>query len=220
MNLRRVWVQCVKELVEFRRDRLTVGLAFALPVAMLLIFGLAIRLQIKNIPVAVQDFDRSPFSRDFIARIDASQELVAFPEPLGPLAHGAPRCRQRARIDRDPARYAARPRSRAPGADPESRRRDRRRQRADDQADSHRDERLRRRDVRTAVPASLVRRGSRCTSGFGSIPGGNEALFIVPGVYAVILAMYPTCSRPSRWCATRNAGRSFKPTRRDCAPPN
>jgi ABC-2 type transport system permease protein len=51
MNLRRVWVECIKELVEFRRDRLTVALAVALPIAMLLIFGFAIRLQITNIPV-------------------------------------------------------------------------------------------------------------------------------------------------------------------------
>ena len=31
MSFRRVWVQCIKELVEFRRDRLTLALAFALP---------------------------------------------------------------------------------------------------------------------------------------------------------------------------------------------
>jgi hypothetical protein len=60
----------MKELVEFRRDRLSMGLAFGLPIGMLLIFGLAIRLLITNIPVAVQDFDRSPFSREFISRIN------------------------------------------------------------------------------------------------------------------------------------------------------
>ena len=41
--MKRVLAQCTKELAQFRRDRLTVALAFVLPLAILLIYGFAIR---------------------------------------------------------------------------------------------------------------------------------------------------------------------------------
>jgi ABC-2 type transport system permease protein len=188
MNLRRVWVQCLKELVEFRRDRLTVALAFALPIGMLLIFGFAIRLQIKNIPVAVQDFDRSPFSRDFISRIGASQELVVVPEPLGPspttiLDAG----NVRAVIVIPPGTQRALAAGRLAPIQSLV-------------------------DATDVVNALTIKQILTATSAFVGAtyappsapptvalhvriwfnPGGNEALFIVPGVYAVILAMFPT----------------------------
>jgi len=188
VNLRRVWVQCVKELVEFRRDPLTVGLAFGLPVAMLLIFGFAIRLQIKNIPVAVQDFDRSPFSRDFVARVNATQELAVLPAPLdrSPTAIldvGAVRAvivippgTQRALAARRPAPLQGLV------------------------------------DASDVVNATTIKQVLTATSLFVASgyapnpppklvdvhprtwfnPGGNEALFIVPGVYGVILAIFST----------------------------
>jgi len=188
MNLRRVWVQCCKELVEFRRDRLTVALAFVLPVGMLLIFGFAIRLQIKNIPVAVQDFDRSAFSRDYIARIDASQELVAMPEPLdrSPLALldagdvraviVIPPGTQRAIAQGRPAPIQ----SIVDGTDVVNA--------------------LTIKQILTAASASvsadyapaLEPAGITLQERIWFNPGGEEALFFVPGVYGVILAMFPT----------------------------
>jgi ABC-2 type transport system permease protein len=47
-----------------------------LPIGMLLIFGFAIRLQIKNIPVAVQDFDRSPCPNRSAPRLRRSSTQV------------------------------------------------------------------------------------------------------------------------------------------------
>jgi hypothetical protein len=41
----RIWTQCVKELAQFRRDRLTVALVLILPMITLLLFGFAIRLE-------------------------------------------------------------------------------------------------------------------------------------------------------------------------------
>lgn len=188
MNVRRVWVQCIKELVEFRRDRLTAGLAFALPVGMLLIFGLAIRLQIKNIPVAVQDFDRTPFSRDFISRIDASQELVAIAKPLDssplPILDAG---EVRAVIVIPPgtqqALAAGRPAPIQGLVD------------ATDVVNA-----LTIKQILTAACASVgATYAPQSVAPIVALheriwfnPGGNEALFIVPGVYAVILAMYPT----------------------------
>jgi hypothetical protein len=43
--------QCVKEIAQFRRDRLTLALAFLLPFISLIIFGFAIRLESKDIPL-------------------------------------------------------------------------------------------------------------------------------------------------------------------------
>lgn len=188
MNLRRVWVQCTKELVEFRRDPLTLGLAFVLPVAMLLIFGLAIRLQITNIPIGVQDFDQSPFSRDFISRISASQELVVIPEPLdiSPTTL-LDRGKVSATIVIPPGTQQALTAGRAAPIQSLV-------------------------DATDVVNALTIKQILTATCAFVGAtyastpaapvvalheriwfnPGGNEALFIVPGVYAVILAMYPT----------------------------
>jgi ABC-2 type transport system permease protein len=78
--MKRVLSQCFKELNQFRRDRLTVALAFVLPLAVLLIYGYAIRLEATNIPLSVQDFDNSPLSRTYIARLFATNQFV--PTPL------------------------------------------------------------------------------------------------------------------------------------------
>lgn len=72
----RIWSQCVKELAQFRRDRLTVALAFILPLLTLFVFGFAIRLEAKNIPIAIQDFDNSPLSRSYIERLYATNQLI------------------------------------------------------------------------------------------------------------------------------------------------
>jgi ABC-2 type transport system permease protein len=79
--MKRVLSQCFKELNQFRRDRLTVALAFVLPLAVLLIYGYAIRLEATNIPLSVQDFDNSPLSRAYITRLFATNQFV--PTPLG-----------------------------------------------------------------------------------------------------------------------------------------
>jgi ABC-2 type transport system permease protein len=73
--MKRILYQCEKELIQFRRDRLTVALAFALPLITLLLFGFAIRLEAKNIPIAIQDFDRNSTSRAYIERLFATNQF-------------------------------------------------------------------------------------------------------------------------------------------------
>ena len=73
--MKRILAQCVKELAQFRRDRLTLALAFLLPLITLLIFGFAIRLESKNIPLVVQDFDQSNLSRTYIERLFATNQF-------------------------------------------------------------------------------------------------------------------------------------------------
>ncbi|PSB24641.1 ABC transporter permease [Stenomitos frigidus] len=73
--MKRILAQCVKELAQFRRDRLTLALAFLLPLMTLLIFGFAIRLESKNIPLVVQDFDHSNLSQTYIERLFATNQF-------------------------------------------------------------------------------------------------------------------------------------------------
>lgn len=90
--MNRVLSQCWKELNQFRRDRLTMALAFVLPLAVLLIYGYAIRLEAKNIPLSVQDFDNSFLSRTYVERLFATNQFVPAPaldaEPTAALDRG------------------------------------------------------------------------------------------------------------------------------------
>ncbi|MDK3155712.1 ABC transporter permease [Kamptonema cortianum] len=72
---RRILSQCRKELAQFQRDRLTLALAFILPLMTLLIFGFAIRLEVQNIALAVRDYDNSPLSRAYIERLFATRQF-------------------------------------------------------------------------------------------------------------------------------------------------
>jgi ABC-2 type transport system permease protein len=73
--MKRILSQCRKELAQFKRDRLTLALAFLLPFMTLIIFGFAIRLETKNIPLFVQDFDNSPLSRAYTERLFATNQF-------------------------------------------------------------------------------------------------------------------------------------------------
>lgn len=75
----RIGQQCLKELLQFIRDPLTARMAFLLPLAALLIFGFAIRLETKHIRIAVQDFDSTPLSRAFVERLAATNQLEPRP---------------------------------------------------------------------------------------------------------------------------------------------
>ena len=77
--MKQILAQCTKELAQFRHDRLTVALAFVLPLAILLIYGFAIRLETKNIPLSVQDFALSPLSRSYVAQLYATNQFIPAP---------------------------------------------------------------------------------------------------------------------------------------------
>jgi ABC-2 type transport system permease protein len=74
--MNRIFSQCAKELAQFRRDRLTLALAFVLPLLSLLIFGFAIRLEAKDIPLVVQDFDRTNISQTYTERLFATNQFT------------------------------------------------------------------------------------------------------------------------------------------------
>src|SRR6266849_4965908 len=56
-----------KEFIQMRRDRLTLMIMTALPVAQLLLFGFAIQTDVRHLPTVVLDQSRTPESRDIIA---------------------------------------------------------------------------------------------------------------------------------------------------------
>jgi ABC-2 type transport system permease protein len=70
--MNRILSQCTKELAQFRRDRINLFLAFILPLLSLLIYGFAVRLEAKNIPILLQDFDRSSLSWHYSERLFAT----------------------------------------------------------------------------------------------------------------------------------------------------
>jgi ABC-2 type transport system permease protein len=72
---KRIFAQAIKELAQFRRDKLTVALAFGLPVLTLFLYGYAIRLESRNILVAVQNYDNGALSREYIDAIFANEQL-------------------------------------------------------------------------------------------------------------------------------------------------
>ena len=61
-----------KELIQLRRDRLTLGMMAALPVIQLLLFGWAINTDVRHMPTVVYDQDGSAASRDFARRLEAT----------------------------------------------------------------------------------------------------------------------------------------------------
>ncbi|MDD4768137.1 MAG: ABC transporter permease [Desulfotomaculaceae bacterium] len=61
-----------KEFLQMRRDRLTLGMVFALPLFQLLLFGYAIQTEVKHIPTAVFDQSLSAESRDMMEAFSAS----------------------------------------------------------------------------------------------------------------------------------------------------
>lgn len=76
MRLSALYAQTTKELDQFWRDRLTVGLALLLPVAAMLMYGLAARLEAKDIRVAVTNFDSGKLSRELVDHIFATVQLI------------------------------------------------------------------------------------------------------------------------------------------------
>ena len=88
----RTWVIAWKELLQLRRDRMTLAMMVVLPLMQLLLFGYAINTDVRHIPTVVYDQDRSAASRDLARSLEATRLLR--------------RGRPRARLRRDRARAA------------------------------------------------------------------------------------------------------------------
>lgn len=78
----RIWSQCAKELAQLRRDIFSLLLLFIMPLVTMLIYGYAIKLLITEVPLLVQDFDQSFLSRSYIERFEASHRFKIISLPL------------------------------------------------------------------------------------------------------------------------------------------
>ena len=77
MGTRRLWAIMVKEFIEIRRDPRTLGLVILMPVLLLILFGFAITLDIKQIRTAVCDRDRTHESRALAESFFSSGYFIA-----------------------------------------------------------------------------------------------------------------------------------------------
>lgn len=77
--MKRIIAQTRKELTQVFRDKLTVALALVLPLILLALLGTALSLSVKGISVVVQDFDRTPLSRQYIDLLGASLTFRVVP---------------------------------------------------------------------------------------------------------------------------------------------
>ncbi len=68
----RMWVIAWKELLQLRRDRLTLAMMAVIPVMQLLLFGYAINTDVRHTPTVVYDQDRSAESRDLWRSMEAT----------------------------------------------------------------------------------------------------------------------------------------------------
>ena len=62
----------LKEFIQMRRDRLTFGLMIGIPIFQLLLFGFAIKTDVKHLPTVVFDQSHSVESRDLLESFSAS----------------------------------------------------------------------------------------------------------------------------------------------------
>ncbi len=67
--LQRLWAMMVKEARQLRRDRLTFGMMFGIPIVQLVLFGFAINTDPKGLPSAVLAYDHSALSRAIISSV-------------------------------------------------------------------------------------------------------------------------------------------------------
>ena len=77
--MRRIIAQSRKELTQIVRDWRTLALALVLPVVLLLLLSAGLSLTVNELPIAVQDFDGSSASNNFIDAFRASITFMSSP---------------------------------------------------------------------------------------------------------------------------------------------
>lgn len=72
MKPMRVWAIARKEFIHVMRDPRSLGMAVAIPMLLLLLFGYALTLDVDRVPTVVWDQSRTSASRELIARFEGS----------------------------------------------------------------------------------------------------------------------------------------------------
>ncbi len=80
MSLRRFGTIAWKEFIQMRRDRPTLGMMLGIPIVQLLVFGYAIRMDVRHLPMAVHDESQTQESRDLVRKLEATDNFTATKE--------------------------------------------------------------------------------------------------------------------------------------------
>ncbi len=83
--MKRIIAQARKELTQIFRDRLTLVFALVMPLFLLALLGSAISLDVKDLPIVVQDLDQTPQSRQYLETLQGSITFRVV--PLSPTEH-------------------------------------------------------------------------------------------------------------------------------------
>jgi len=70
--LERLYRMLVKEFIQVLRNPRMRAVLFVMPVAQVIIIGYAVSTDVRHVPMAVYDLDRTPATRDLISRFEAS----------------------------------------------------------------------------------------------------------------------------------------------------
>lgn len=73
MRLRRIWAIARKEFLHILRDPRSLGMALALPMLQMILFGYALTLDVDRVPLAIWDQDETPASRELVSRFLGSR---------------------------------------------------------------------------------------------------------------------------------------------------
>jgi len=65
-----------KEFIQMRRDRPTLAMMLGIPIIQLLVFGYAIRMDVRHLPMAVYDESRTQESRELVQKLEATDNFV------------------------------------------------------------------------------------------------------------------------------------------------
>jgi ABC-2 type transport system permease protein len=76
VKARRLLAVSRKEFLHLRRDPRSLALGFAIPVALLLLFGYVLTLDVDRVPLAVWDRNRTPESRELVSRFEGSRYFL------------------------------------------------------------------------------------------------------------------------------------------------
>ena len=76
---RRAFAIARKEVYHILRDPTTLGAALVLPVFMVIMFGVAIEFNVKNVALAVSDFDKTQSSRRLLDTFGSSEYFLIHP---------------------------------------------------------------------------------------------------------------------------------------------
>jgi len=93
MSYRRLHAVFIKELHHITRDGLSLGMALAVPVMMLLLYGYALSLDVDRVPTLIYDQDGTEASRELVRQFQGSKyfDVRGFADGYGPIERGIDR---------------------------------------------------------------------------------------------------------------------------------